>query len=107
VYKTFPWQPPSQTNPTTTYYVPLVWSDPVLFHATLQLTALRFESLKCQVRKLNYNQLAAESIRLLRARIEQSDLAEGVSDATISAVATLAAIEVSDFGFCVGVMYFC
>lgn len=91
----------------TTYYVPLVWSDPVLFHATLQLTALRVESMKSHDQKSNYNQLAAESIRLLRTRIEQPDLVERVSDTTISAVATLAAIEVSDSESCGGVMCCC
>ncbi|KAG0652982.1 hypothetical protein D0Z07_0117 [Hyphodiscus hymeniophilus] len=35
-----------------------------------------------------------ECIRLLRDRVEKSDLTDGVSDSTISAVATLAAIEV-------------
>jgi len=94
VYRCFPWQPPSETNPTTNYYVPLVWSDPVLFHATLHLTALRLENIQIHRPKFNSGQLTAECIRLLRNRVEKSNLAEGVSDTTISAVATLAAIEV-------------
>jgi len=42
------------------------------------------------------NHLAAETIRLLRERIEMSNNESGVSDSTISAVATLAGIEVND-----------
>lgn len=66
----------------------------MLFHATLQLTALRLESIRIHRPRFNSSQLTAECIRLLRDRVEKSDLTEGVSDTTISAVATLAAIEV-------------
>lgn len=44
VYTSFSWQPASVTNPTTKYYVPLVWTDPILLHATLQLTLVRFQA---------------------------------------------------------------
>ena len=94
VYRTFPWQPPSELNPTTNYYVPLVWSDPVLFHATLQFTAFRIESLHVHTPIFNSSQLIAECIRLLRDRVENLRLADSVTDSTISAVATLATIEV-------------
>ena len=95
MYRCFPWQPPGETDPATTYYVPLVWTDPVLFHAILQLAALRIENTRAHRPKFNSSQLRAERIRLLRDRVEHSDLAEGVSDTTISAVATLAAVELS------------
>ena len=95
VYTCFPWQPASETNPITTYYVPLVWNDIVLFHATLQLSAMRLQTLQSQISGLNLHQLSAECIRLLRDRVENEELQLRVSDQTISAVATLAAIEVS------------
>ncbi|KAE8449810.1 hypothetical protein EG329_007286 [Mollisiaceae sp. DMI_Dod_QoI] len=110
IYTSFPWQPPSPTNPTTTFYLPLIFSDVVLFHATLQLSAWRLESRQQQAQQPAQNQrpgakqggifaqLAAECIRLLRERVENEDAAgggmgTGTSDQTISAVATLAAIE--------------
>jgi hypothetical protein len=98
VYTCFPWQPASETNPITTYYVPLVWNDIVLFHATLQLSAMRLQSHQAKIAGLNPHQLSAECIRLLRDRVENEELQLGISDQTISAVATLAAIEVR---FCV------
>jgi Fungal specific transcription factor domain len=96
VYKSFPWQPASNTNPTTAYFVPLVLSDPVLFHATLQLTSMRLEDTPVDKSQVQSNKLTLECIRLLRDRVEKSDVAVGVSDTTISAVATLASIEVCD-----------
>jgi hypothetical protein len=96
VYESFPWQPASETNPTTTYFVPLVWSDSVLFHATLQLTVLRLRN-RVQRKTVNSGLLAAECIRLLRDRVENSAPENGVSDQTITAVATLAAVEVRSF----------
>lgn len=97
VYKVFPWNPALENNPTTTYYVPLVWNDQVLFHATLQLSAMRLSKHRIsQNVKLDSDtkmQLETECIRLLRDRVENQDLGKGVSDQTISAVATLAAIE--------------
>ena len=71
----------------------------MLFHATLQLTALRLESIRIHRPRLNSSQLTAEYIRLLRDRVEKSDFAEGVLDTTISAVATLVVIEVGSSPF--------
>ncbi|KAF4624750.1 hypothetical protein G7Y89_g13423 [Cudoniella acicularis] len=71
VYQSFPWQPAYETNTTAIYYIPLVWSDPVLFHATLHFSA----------KKLSGQQLQAFQVN------------SGISDETISAVATLAGIE--------------
>jgi len=97
VYKCFPWQPASETNPTTAFFVPLVWRDEVLFHAMLQFSAVRMESEIIRKCGINTTLLSAECIRLLRDRVENSDLegGSGLKDETISAVATLAAVEVS------------
>jgi len=94
VYETFPWQPASETNPTTKFLVPLVFSDTVLFHATLQLSSMRLRKTQSLRFDEHANLLPVECIRLLRDRIEKSSTAIGVSDATISAVAALAGIEV-------------
>ncbi|TVY52381.1 Sterol uptake control protein 2 [Lachnellula cervina] len=92
VYECFPWQPASDTNPTTKFYVPVVWRDRVLFHAALQLSAMRLQ--KSQAHSdIDSRQISGECIRLLRDRIESSNNITQVSDETISAVATLAAIE--------------
>jgi hypothetical protein len=103
VYKTFPWQPASDTNPTTTFFVPLVWKDTVLFHATLQFSALRLESGKARRLGVDVRGLEGECIRLLRERVENAEpgegLVEGVSDLTISAVVMMAAVEVCFFSF--------
>ncbi|KAF8857734.1 hypothetical protein BDZ45DRAFT_744066 [Acephala macrosclerotiorum] len=79
VFAGFTWQPASETNPTTNFYVPLILSDVVLQRLTV-----------------NFAHISAECIRLLRDRVENeaSRVALGVSDQTISTVATLAAIEV-------------
>jgi len=52
---------------------------------------------------INIGHLAAETIRLLRERIEVSNNESGVSDSTISAVATLAGIEVTNTHLYLGV----
>lgn len=96
VYKTFPWQPACSTNPTTTYVVPLVLQDTVLFHAVLAFSALRLRREKARSLGVNLRVLDSECIRLLRERVESGD-AIGISDQTISAVATLAAVEVCCF----------
>lgn len=94
VYECFPWQPASSTNPTTNFYVPLVWGDTVLFHAALQLSAMRFQKARMHNESINIKHISGECIRLLRGRVESFGSTTGVSDETISAVATLAAIEV-------------
>ncbi|KAE9381979.1 hypothetical protein N431DRAFT_393715 [Stipitochalara longipes BDJ] len=93
VYKSFPWQPASDTNPTTAFFVPLVWRDEVLFHATLQFSAARMDSEIVKNCGVNTALLSAECIRLLRDRVENSEEGGGLKDETISAVATLAAVE--------------
>lgn len=92
----FPWYPSPGKNPQTEYYAPIVYSDPVLYHVTLQLSALHLEKVEDRRDLRQSKQLMAECLRLLRGRIEHaSSSGEAVSDQTISAVAGLAAIEVS------------
>ncbi|PMD31383.1 hypothetical protein L207DRAFT_641097, partial [Hyaloscypha variabilis F] len=93
LYQSFPWQPASDTNPTTAFFVPLVWRDEVLFHATLQFSAIRMDSEIVKSCGVNTTLLSAECIRLLRDRVENSEEGGGLKDETISAVATLAAVE--------------
>jgi hypothetical protein len=95
VFNMFPFYPSPGKNPQTEYYAPIIYSDDVLFHVTLQLSAQHME--KVQRRSdLHSRSLMTECIRLLRERIERSnETAVAVSDQTISAVAGLAAIEVS------------
>ncbi|EPE27424.1 Zn2/Cys6 DNA-binding protein [Glarea lozoyensis ATCC 20868] len=90
VYKSFPWQPASTTNPTCAYYIPLVLNDVVLFHATLQLATFRLEAHSMQ--RSNVVHLRAECVRLLRDRIENAHH-DALSDETLGAVATMAAVE--------------
>lgn len=93
VYKSFPWQPASDVNPTTAYYVPLVWTDEVLFHAILELSASRmmhYSSTRSGI--VAPYRIMGECIRLLAERVQDPVL--GISDQTISAVATLASLEV-------------
>jgi hypothetical protein len=67
----------------------------VLFHATLQFSAMRMENEAVRNCGVNKALLSAECIRLLRDRVESSDVeGGGLKDETISAVATLAAVEV-------------
>jgi hypothetical protein len=99
LYQSFPWQPASDTNPTTAFFVPLVWRDEVLFHATLQFSAIRMDSEIVKSCGVNTTLLSAECIRLLRDRVENSEEGGGLKDETISAVATLAAVEVSTLHF--------
>lgn len=68
----------------------------MLFHATLQFSATRLNNEILKSSGINTTLLYAECIRLLRDRVENSDPNEnGLKDETLSAVATLAAIEVS------------
>ena len=67
----------------------------MLFHATLAFSAIRMDSEIVKNCGVNTTLLSAECIRLLRDRVENSEEAGGLKDETISAVATLAAIEVS------------
>ncbi|PQE30907.1 C6 zinc finger domain-containing protein [Rutstroemia sp. NJR-2017a WRK4] len=89
VYTCFPWQPKSETNPTTNFFVPIIWGDTLLFHTILQFSAMRLEKQQGQRRAATI-ELGRECIRLLKTRVEKEVV---VSDQTISAVAMLAAIE--------------
>jgi hypothetical protein len=95
VFNMFPFYPSPGKNPQTEYYAPIIYSDDVLFHVTLQLSALHMEKVQRRT-DLHSKSLMTKCIRLLRERIEKShESAVAVSDQTISAVAGLAGIEVS------------
>lgn len=95
VFNMFPFYPAPGKNPQTEYYAPIIYSDAVLFHVTLQLSAVHLEKSQNQS-GLRSRRLMTECIRLLRERVENgSDSGDAVSDQTISAVAGLAAIEVT------------
>jgi hypothetical protein len=63
-------------------------------YAELAPGALGVESMQIQGPRFSSELLTAECIRLLRDRVESSEADSGVSDTTIGAVATLAAVEV-------------
>ncbi|KAL9066788.1 MAG: hypothetical protein Q9157_007027, partial [Trypethelium eluteriae] len=91
VFNMFPYYPSPGKNPQTEYYAPLIWTDPILFNVTLQLSAFHLEKLYGRGNEQS-TRLQAESIRLLRERVENNP--ETCScDQTISAVAGLTAIE--------------
>lgn len=93
----FPFYPAPGKNPQTEYYAPIIYSDSVLFHVTLQLSALHLEKAHSKGDVRQSKRLMGDCIRLLRERVqESSDSGVAVSDQTISAVAGLAAIEVSN-----------
>jgi hypothetical protein len=79
-------------NAVSKYYVPQLWDDLLLFHSVLQLSAHRSHALQHQKHGDLLPELAQQCIRLLRKRVQ--DPVAGISDASIGAVAILAAIEV-------------
>jgi hypothetical protein len=85
----------AENNPFELALWSLVQSDVVLHHAALLLSVLIFEGLRGKPNSMNSDVYATECIRLVRARVE--DPSSGMNDATIIAVAMLAAIEVSYF----------
>jgi hypothetical protein len=100
VYRTFPWQAPSNINPTITYYTPLIYTDRVLFHTILQHAAVQLEILGHTGARTLSQRLMGDCLRLLQERIRDPDHA--VSNETLAAVANLAAIEVKQGHRCVG-----
>lgn len=91
----FPWHPDSQTNPRAKYWLPLVWTDNLLFHVMLQQSALSLETLGPGSTDFRSKDLRTECISLLRNRVQ--DAALSTSDGTISAVALLVALEASEW----------
>ncbi|KAF2100214.1 hypothetical protein NA57DRAFT_54312 [Rhizodiscina lignyota] len=94
VFNMFPFYPAPGKNPQTEYYAPIIYSDEVLYHVTLQLSAIHLEKSHAKTDVRQSKRLMSECIRLLRERVQHSsDSGVAVSDQTISAVAGLAAIE--------------
>ncbi|KAI9900982.1 hypothetical protein N3K66_005244 [Trichothecium roseum] len=78
------------TNPFLTSWWPLALGDPALFHVSLQTACLDEEYL-AQRGFRSSDILMAESVALLRRKIEDPSLA--VQDGTMNSIITLAAIE--------------
>lgn len=85
------------SNPFLVSWWPLALGDPALFHVSLQ-TACLDEELLAQKGFQASEILMADSVRLLRRKIEDVSLA--VQDGTMDSVITLAAIEVSPLSCC-------
>lgn len=83
-----------ETNPFVISWWPKALADPALFHVSLQTASLD-EELRAQRGFPISETLMADSVSLLRRKIEQPSLA--FQDETLNAVVTLAAIEVSLF----------
>lgn len=79
------------SNPFLISWWPLALGDPALFHVTLQ-TACLDEELLAQKGFQSSELLMADSVALLRRKVENTSLA--VQDGTMNSVITLAAIEV-------------
>ncbi|KAF2118067.1 fungal-specific transcription factor domain-containing protein [Lophiotrema nucula] len=91
VYTIFPFYPTAEINPQAEFYSPLIYTDPLLYHVTLQLSAFHLERLKGSRHKAQSKRLMAECLSLLRERVEGDG--DGLSDETIASVAGLASIE--------------
>ncbi|KAJ6287484.1 hypothetical protein J3E71DRAFT_358324 [Bipolaris maydis] len=78
------------SNPFVVSWWPLALNDPALFHVSLQTASLDLD-LKAQNGVENSELLMADSIALVRRRVEDQSLA--CRDETIDSVVTLAAIE--------------
>jgi hypothetical protein len=79
------------TNPFLVSWWPIALGDPALFHVSLQ-TACLDEELLAQRGFHTSELLMADSVALLRRKVEDSSLA--VQDGTMNSVITLATIEV-------------
>jgi hypothetical protein len=80
------------SNPFVVSWWPLALTDPALFHVTLQTASLDDE-LQARNGFPHSEILMKDSVSLLRHKIQDRSLA--FQDATMNAVVTLAAIEVS------------
>ncbi|POR33131.1 Uncharacterized protein TPAR_06667 [Tolypocladium paradoxum] len=90
------------SNPFLISWWPLALGDPALFHVSLQ-TACLDEELLAQKGFQTSELLMADSVALLRRRVEDTSLA--VQDGTMNSVITLAAIEFGKGNIKVGDMH--
>lgn len=93
VYQYYPWDTNPTTNPFVTSWFGLALSDPALFHVSLQTASLDVE-LHAQKGFHNSDILMRDSLALIRQKI--ANPAQAYQDATMNAIVTLAAIEVSN-----------
>ncbi|KAJ6013471.1 hypothetical protein N7540_008062 [Penicillium herquei] len=89
-FQYYPLDLSSTSNPFLISWWPLALGDPALFHVSLQ-TACLDEELLAQKGFQSSEILMADSVSLLRRKVENSSMA--VQDGTMNSVITLAAIE--------------
>lgn len=90
-FQYYPLDLSATSNPFLISWWPLALGDPALFHVSLQ-TACLDEELLAQKGFQTSELLMADSVALLRRKVEDTSLA--VQDGTINSVITLATIEV-------------
>lgn len=78
------------SNPFVISWFPLALADPALFHVSLQTASLDLD-LRAQKGFTNSEILMADSVSLVRSKVEDASLA--IEDETMNSVVTLAAIE--------------
>ena len=93
-FQYYPLDLDASSNPFLVSWWPTALGDPALFHVSLQ-TACLDEELRAQKGFRTSELLMADSVALLRRKVQDSSLA--VQDGTMNSVITLAAIEVSTF----------
>jgi hypothetical protein len=96
----FPFYPTGTINPHAEFYSPLIYTDTLLYHVTLQLSALHLEKMRGSRDKDQSKRLMGECLRLLRERVEGGGAEgnqgnAGVSDETIAGMVGMASIEVN------------
>ncbi|KAH7066290.1 hypothetical protein BKA63DRAFT_159289 [Paraphoma chrysanthemicola] len=89
-FQYYPLDLDAASNPFVTSWFPLALADPALFHVSLQTASLDVE-LREQNGFTNSDVLMADSVSLLRVKVQDPDLA--LQDETLDSVVTLAAIE--------------
>ncbi|KAJ5291742.1 hypothetical protein N7478_000993 [Penicillium angulare] len=89
-FQYYPLDMSATSNPFLVSWWPLALGDPALFHVSLQ-TACLDEELLAQKGFQSSELLMADSVALLRRKVENTSLA--VQDGTMNSVITLAAIE--------------
>jgi hypothetical protein len=92
----FPFYPSATINPQADFYSPLIYTDALLYHVTLQLSCLHLEKLTRSRKKMQSKTLMGECLRLLREKVEATAFQPGgqhVTDETIAGVAGLLGIE--------------
>lgn len=101
-FQYYPLDLSATSNPFLISWWPLALGDPALFHVSLQ-TACLDQEVSAQRGFQTSNLLMADSVALLRRKVEDTSLA--VQDGTMNSVITLAAIEFGKGNVKVGEMH--